>query len=355
MFICENCNKSFDDNSDIENHKSVCFEIKKQSSCEFCNKNILSKNLSRHLLICKSKKQKDNDSFINSKLLEFEELIKNKDNQIQLLLEEKDKRIKDLENIIQEKDKRISELEKEIAHYKGRDEILSSNQECLNKIAMQPRNNANTNNIFNNLSVFDKDVLVKRLTESMSQITPEQLYEGQKAVAKIVAPCLNNDDGTKMLSCSDKSRGVFAMKDKDGKINKDNGQILVEVIHPIVITKADEIKKEDEAQRQKRYDLSNLKKNIEKREREISEFQLTMKGFKPNTSQYRQHEEYIKYRERKNKEDYDILIELQNDGVEEINSDDFLPFDEQLEIGIDDIETMKSDSKKFRKSLSDEI
>jgi hypothetical protein len=354
MFICENCNKSFDDNSDIENHKSVCFEIKKQSSCEFCNKNILSKNLSRHLLICKSKKQKDNDSFINSKLLEFEELIKNKDNQIQLLLEENNKkniRIIYLEKQLQnELDKK--ELEKEIAHYKGRDEILSSNQECLNKIAMQPRNN---NNIFNNLSVFDKDVLVKRLTESMSQITPEQLYEGQKAVAKIVAPCLNNDDGTKMLSCSDKSRGVFAMKDKDGKINKDNGQILVEVIHPIVITKADEIKKEDEAQRQKRYDLSNLKKNIEKREREISEFQLTMKGFKANTSQYRQHEEYIKYRERKNKEDYDILIELQNDGVEEINSEDFLPFDEQLEIGIDDIETMKSDSKRFRKTLSDEI
>jgi hypothetical protein len=340
---CDFCNTTFSSISNLNKHKKTnkaCLKLQGKKidiACSFCNKNILITNLNNHLLICKSKKQKDNDS----KLLEFEELIKNKDNQIQLLLEEKDKR--------------ISELEKEIAHYKGRDEILSSNQECLNKIAMQPRNNTNTNNIFNNLSVFDKDVLVKRLTESMSQITPEQLYEGQKAVAKIVAPCLNNDDGTKMLSCSDKSRGVFAMKDKDGKINKDNGQILVEVIHPIVITKADEIKKEDDAQRQKRYDLSNLKKNIEKREREISGFQLTMKGFKPNTSQYRQHEEYIKYRERKNREDYDVMIELQNDGVEEIDSEDFLPFDEQLEIGIDDIETMKSDSKKFRKSLSDEI
>jgi hypothetical protein len=95
-----------------------------------------------------------------------------------------------------------------IAEMTGKNKVYEVEQESLLKIAMQPKTTTN-NNIYNNLSVFDKDILTERLNMSLQNITPEQLYEGQKSVAKILAPCLDNGDGTKMISCSDKSRGIF--------------------------------------------------------------------------------------------------------------------------------------------------
>jgi hypothetical protein len=157
-------------------------------------------------------------------------------------IEEKDNIIKEKDYIIKQKDNEIFELKMIIAELNGKNKVYEVEQESLIKIAMQPK--TTNNNTYNNLSIFDKDILTERLSMTLQNITPEQLYDGQKSVARILAPCLDNGDGTKMISCSDKSRGIFVSKDKHGNINKDfEAKNLVEVIHPIVVTKADEIKK----------------------------------------------------------------------------------------------------------------
>jgi predicted nucleic acid-binding Zn-ribbon protein len=354
--ICDYCNKHFNSKYSLNKHKKTakfCINIRKNNNidnteifsydCEYCSKSFTSnESLNKHLLNCLEKIKK---TFSD----EIEQIKKTSSIEIEHL----NKEIIKSKKIINEQENEIIELKMTIAELTGKNKVYEVD---LMKIAMQPRTTNTNNNIYNNLSVFDKDVLTERLNSTLQNITAEQLYEGQKSVAKILAPCLDNGDGTKMISCSDKSRGTLVSKDKNGNINKDfNAKNLVDVIHPIVLTKADEVNKNDIMKREKSYKLKSLKDDIEKRDNEIERFRETMKGFKKNTSQYLQHQEWIRSREEKNERDIQEIEDLEYEGIEEPRGDDFILFDEKLVEGIEDITKMKEDSTKFKNSLSKEI
>jgi hypothetical protein len=365
--ICEYCNKHFNSKYSLNKHKKTakfCINIRKNNNnidntdifsydCDYCLKTFTSnENLNKHFLICLEKIKK---TFLD----EIEQIKKTSSDEIEQIkktssdeIDHLNNKISLYENDTQSLKDEIIELKMTIAELTGKNKVYEVD---LMKIAMQPRTTNTNNNIYNNLSVFDKDVLTERLNSTLQNITAEQLYEGQKSVAKILAPCLDNGDGTKMISCSDKSRGTLVSKDKNGNINKDfNAKNLVDVIHPIVLTKADEVNKNDMVKREKSYKLKSLKDDIEKRENEIERFRETMKGFKKNSSQYLQHQELIMSREEKNERDINEISELECEGVEEPR-DDFVLYDEKLVEGIEDITKMKEDSTKFKNSLSKEI
>jgi hypothetical protein len=358
---CEFCNKRYDTVSLLNRHKKESLECLKIQGknvsivCEYCKKNYSSNNsLKKHIIICKIKIENEIKEKEKQIIYDYENIIETLKKQNIDITENYDEEINIKNKIINEQENEIIELKMTIAELTGKNKVYEVD---LMKIAMQPRTttNTNNNNIYNNLSVFDKDVLTERLNSTLQNITAEQLYEGQKSVAKILAPCLDNGDGTKMISCSDKSRGTLVSKDKNGNINKDfNAKNLVDVIHPIVLTKADEVNKNDMVKREKSYKLKSLKDDIEKRENEIEQFKATMKGFKKNTSQYLQHQEWIRGREEKNERDILEIEELEYEGVEEPR-DDFVLYDEKLVEGIEDITKMKEDSTKFKNSLSKEI
>jgi len=345
--ICDYCKKEFNSKYSLMNHKKTakyCIKMRQNNNidivkitcfdCNYCLKSFTSnESLKKHLSNCLEKIKKH---FYD----EIEEL-----KQIENELKEE----------LRQKDEIIIELKMTIAELNIEKNIYKDDHESMKKLAMQPKTTTTNNNIYNNLSVFDKDILTERLNSSLQNITPEQLYDGQKSVAKILAPCLDNGDGTKMVSCSDKSRGTLVSKDKNGNINKDfNAKNLVDVIHPIVLTKADEVNKNDMVKREKSYKLKSLKDDIEKRENEIEQFKATMKGFKKNSGQYLQYQHMIKSREEKNERDIIEIEELECAGVEEPR-DDFVLYDEKLVEGIEDITKMKEDSTKFKNSLSKEI
>jgi len=354
---CEFCSKKYDTISLLSRHKKEsvkCLKIQGKTIsniCDYCRKNYSSKNsLKKHNIICKMKIE--NETKEKEKQTDYENTIQTLKKQIINITENYEEQIDIKNKIINEQKNEIFELKITIAELTGKNKVYEVD---LMKIAMQPRTN-NNNNIYNNLSVFDKDVLTKRLNVTLQSITAQQLYDGQKSVAKILAPCLDNGDGTKMISCSDKSRGTLVSKDKNGNINKDfNAKNLVDVIQPIVLTKADEVNKNDIMKREKSHKLKSLKNCIKKRENEIGQFQATMKGFQKNTNQYLQHQEWIRSREEKNERDIQEIEDLERDGIEEPREIDFILFDEKLVEGIEDITKMNEDSTKFKNYLSKEI
>jgi hypothetical protein len=175
---------------------------------------------------------------------------------------------------------------------------------------------------------------------------------GQSAVSKIVAPCLTNDDGSKMMKCTDTSRGVFVIKDKNGNINKDiKCRNLVSVIEPLATKKVDEIVNLDQEKKYKSRHLYNLKKDIIKRKEEIENLKDTLCGFKKNSFEWHQLNNRIIEEEQKIDDDYEQINIYEEEGVLASNEDDYY-IDTKLMNGALNIKEMKVDSSKFSNSLA---
>ena len=327
---CEFCKSKLKTVSSLNYHKKnnkKCLELQNQVleevdsalvNCEYCNKSFSSSKRIRHLEICKQKQKR-----------ELEEI----------------KRLQ-IEN---------QELKEYIIKLEAENNIYRKDHETISDIAKQPKTNntTTTNNIINNLSVYEDKLIADRFTMALDNIKPSDFYDGQQAIGRILAPCLQNDDGTKMITCSDYSRGVFIKKDKHGNINKDiKCRNLVELIEPIASTKADELIKKDHLKRSKSYSLKILEEQIRKRENDIENIEETMLGLQKNSDRWLYYKNLITLKQKENQRDIEELEELRNSGII-VEEDIYNTYDPKLLEAADDIKEMKKDSTKFSKTLSE--
>ena len=228
MFKCEFCNTEFKSISSLNYHKKntqYCLNIQNNNDkdnlnniedfiCEFCNCKLKSKrNLNYHKINCKQK-------IINDATKDI------------------------IENINQKHQEEISELNLIIATLRAKLEIYERDHNVISDIAKQTKNTYN-NHIVNNMAVFDIDKITENFTNKLGYITKEDIINGQKGIASILAPCLYDNSGNKMITCTDKSRLTFTKVDKDNnKIKDQELKNLASVIKPLALKKADEIVEE---------------------------------------------------------------------------------------------------------------
>jgi len=308
-------------NYHIKNNKK-CLEIQSKTidnvksdliECEFCNKTFA--NIKKHLNICKEKKKETNEN--NKKL-------------------------------IIEYEKKIQELKDYIIKLETENNIYKKDHETISDIAKQPKT-TNTNNIINNLSVYDHDEIKNRFCIALNNIKPSDFYDGQKSIGRYVAPCLKNDDGTKMISCTDHTRNIFVYKDKNGNINKDiKCKNLAELIEPIASAKANELIKEDYDIKMKSFRLTELYNQVNKRINEIKILKQHLLGLENNSKKWKYTKELIKKKEDENEKDKNEIHDFENEGIIENET-----YDDKLMIAADDIKELQKDSTKFSKVLSE--
>lgn len=362
---CEFCKSILKTKSSLNYHiknNKKCLEIQSKImlnidsgliECEFCNKSFSATNINKHTINCKIKKKID----IDKHLIEFE-ILQNKNKEIEelnkkliikneTLIAVNEKLMNDIEKLTIE-NKSIQELKDYIIKLETENSIYKKDHETISDIAKQPKNT--TNNIINNLCVYDDNEIKNRFSVALSNIKPSDLYDGQKSIGRFVAPCLKNDDGTKMLSCTDYSRNVFVYKDKNGNINKDiKCKNLVDLIEPIASAKADELLKEDCINKEKSYRLTTLHDKVNTRHNEIKYLRNHLLGFEKNTKKWKNISEIIEKKVNENELDMNEIEELENEGINTDNEDN----DTKLIVGVDDIKEMKKDSTKFSKVLSE--
>ncbi len=239
---CEFCNNNFSTNVSLYNHQrktKYCIEIQKSNNiqtheiiytCEWCKKTFLAKHhLNRHLDSCKIKSDTDNESAVikNKELLEeiegLREIIKNQNI-----------KIFDQNHKITNQNLKIVELtvrlEKETEIKDTFESLHSKKDNCIEKIAMQPKTiqtsqtsnqntqNTHNQNILNNLPIFNitKEQLQKAAETDFSL---ELFLQGQVGVAKFTIGVFRKAHDDKLpWIVSDQARDIFKTKDEDGNI-----------------------------------------------------------------------------------------------------------------------------------------
>ena len=346
---CNFCKNKLNSLGNLNYHKKnnkKCLEIQKEfndnvtsilETCTFCN--IEFTNIKTHLLSCKIKKNKDFEKFKQ----DFENL--EKDNQ---------KLKEDLEKLQEKHQKEILEMKEYIIKIQTENNIYKKDHDTITSIAKQPKITTNNNNNTYNLSVYDDDIIKDRFILAINNANPSDLYGGQKSIGRFVAPCLKNDDGTTMISCTDFSRNVFVYKDGDGNINKDiKCKNLANLIEPIATAKVDELIKVDNSKRYRVSKIENLRTNITKRYDEIKRLENHIMGFAKETSSWRHVKEQIQRKEDENERDFCEIEKLQNDEEYVEASYIAIDCDEKLAVAAEDIKEMKTDSCKFSKTISE--
>ena len=341
---CNYCKKSLKTLSSLNYHKKnnkkcLGLQIDNINSiltiCSFCNKKFT--NIKTHS--CKMKKLKESEN--NSEIIINElksEITKLKSNNT---------KINDEKNELLNE---ICDMKKYIVKLEAENTIYSKDHETLTSIAKQPKTTSTTNNNYN-LCIYDDNLIKDRFSIAINNIKPSDLYDGQKSIGRFVAPCLQNDDGSKMFSCTDYSRNVFVYKDTNGNINKDiKCKNLANLIEPIATAKVNELMKEDYDKRSKINRFKFLRKHIITRKQEIEKLENHLQGLKKETQQWYYIKSQILQKENDNERDN---IELRNiDDDEDLKNDDEY-CDEKLIVAADDIKEMKTDSSKFSKTISE--
>ena len=319
-------------NYHLKNNKK-CLEIQEKVTgevnsalvkCEFCDKNYSMSNIGNHVKNCKTKK------------VDVYEKLQNDYNNLQTEYEKKIQEVQDLKEY-------IIKLETENSIYK-------KDHDTISDIAKQPKNTIN-NNTINNLSIYDDNEIKNRFSIALNNIKPSDLYDGQKSIGRVVAPCLKNDDGTKMITCTDYSRNIFMYKDKNGNINKDiKCKNLAELIEPLASAKAGELMKEDYHNKTKSLRLLNLQKQISQREKEINELDRHLLGLEKDSKAWDNTFSIIRQKYSENRKNRIEIEELENEGI--TCADEYI-YSTKLVDAADDIKEMQKDSTKFSKTLSE--
>jgi hypothetical protein len=367
---CKHCKSVLLTKKSLTNHiktNKKCLEIQSKNKlnivvtellqCEYCNKSYSKSNLIKHLEVCKVKSKITIEKLLleNEKIkTDNERLLSENEKfriQIDLLVSENDSLVSENSKLSHDNEN-IQELKNYIIKLETANDIYKTDHQTITEIAKQPKNttNTNNNNIINNLSVYDSNEIKNRFSNAINDIKPADLYDGQKSLGRFIAPCLKNEDGTKMISCTDYARNVFVYKDKNGNINKDiKCKNLADLIEPIASAKADEMIKEDCNTRIKSFRLSSLKKDVIKRQEVILDLSRNLLGYKIGSSDWKMVNKSISEREKENERDRNEIEILEEEGIR--HTEDIC--DTKLIDGANEIKDMTKDSSRFSKTLSE--
>ena len=329
-------------------------------NCEFCQNSFAKTNIYKHRNICKFKDRSRADKLEceqerilreNNELRIENEILKRRSNEYDHCLEE-------LAHIKSENEQfklRISALEAENALYSQDHKVKDK---LIVELAHKPTSNVVNNKITNNITVFNDDVIKSRITNAMSTIAPSDLYDGQQAIARIVAPCLENDDGTKMMACTDYSRGIFTLRDQEGNLVKDIKCLkFVDLVEPIASAKADEIFREECGIMEKRIQMPQLRRYVDDRIRQIEKAEISLRSCVKGSDRWlsltRQIHEWNKENDANMAEFRRLERELQ--GVPPSGGSEPDMVNPKLVDGVTDIKNLSRDSSKFSKALSERI
>jgi hypothetical protein len=342
---CQYCDKELSSKYNLKLHQEkakYCLKIQGKNinglKCEYCNALFTRKSVyDNHMITCKVKKSKTQEELV----IELkEEIIKLKDDIIR-------------------KDKKIESIEAQLNIYKN---LSADSQQCIKEIAKQPKNNNTTNNTTTNnilsLAPLDMNILKEQLSNVINtKMTEEHVLEGQEGIAKLVSCCFTTDDGKKLITCTDISRGVWKSKDVNGNIIKDyKANNIAKVIKPLATLKANKLIEIDDIKRKKIYELFSLRKRRKERI-ETDKFEVaTQRGYKKNSIEYNMCEDRMRKRSMDQNED----DELEKEIIEEFKKSDelyLLDLPEDIDkpykmyLGKKDIVEMADDSSKFSNKL----
>ena len=340
MYNCEYCKTVFKSISSLNLHKKrakYCLNIQNKNIddfiCPHCNNNFTSKqNLNKHIAICKQKN--------NNEIYELNQTI----TELNQTITELNQTILELKVKIREKDFYISKIEAE-------NNIYKKDHDTLTDIAKHAKVKT-INNTNNNLVVYDIEKITEQFTNKLEYMTKEDIINGQRGIANIIAPCLRDENGNKMLTCTDTSRLVFTKLDSNKNRTKDiELKDLASVIKPIALQKADELIEEHNKIREKAFRIDFLKDRIKYYNKYIEHFTNIIE-----TSCY--NEKYKKECEKKI-EEYEENIRLYNIEIEQYNNDEIYGITEEKEEendkildGHTDIKQLDKESIKFARQVS---
>ena len=241
---CQYCKKKLSTKSNLNLHQkttSSCLDIQKslnitvvslKVSCEYCNETYGKHNLSKHLLICKSKPSKEiiEISVLRSELSIMKEELSAKDEELSA------------------KDKELASMKAKLCVYK---ELAENNQATIKEIAKQPKTqNIKTinkvsikNDYIQNMPPFcrDEDTISKRVEQGFN-IT--DFNNGVKGVARVICEevAIGEDkDGMirSSIGCTDTSRKIFSYTTDNGAIINDPKAInIMSLTQPFIDIKA---------------------------------------------------------------------------------------------------------------------
>ena len=350
-FTCEFCSTKFKYNSTLKNHVKTakfCLDIQnkveinyKKFICDYCHDEFKAKrNLQSHFLICKQKLIFDTKNDIKN----------DHSDEIKLLKE------KHLDEIKILKEKYIEEINDQkiyIASLVAKLEIYEKDHNVISDIAKQTKI-TNTNNIVNNLAIYDVNKIAEHFSNKLEYITKEDIINGQKGIANILAPCLYDENGNKMLTCTDKSRLMFTKLDnKNNKIKDSELKDLASLIKPLALKKADEIVEEHNKLKEKIYNIDNLKIEIEEYKSYIKNFQNIIDGNKHSNTHHKmilEYENKINKYEQKIKQNADLILKYIQ--IEKISSEDIEDENEKLLDGHTEIQYLDKESTKFARHIA---
>jgi hypothetical protein len=339
---CQYCKNLFATKTNLNNHQQTakyCLKIqgkenKEKYKCLGCSKSFIKiYEYNRHINNCDAN---DNINIFKTSNVELQSKINSLEDKIDFLNTE-----------INKKDNHIKELENKL-------ENLAKT--AINRPTTTNTTNSNTNNILN-LAPLDMDALTEKFKIVINEkMTEEHLLEGQEGIAKLIASCFTNEDGRKLITCSDTSRGVWKSLDKDGNIIKDmKANKIAKKIEPIAISKADILIDMDEKKRKKVYEIKDIQKRKQERREAYERDESFMKGLKKDSSHYRMYEERLKKQslimEEEEENEQKLLEEFRQ--ANELYlldfEDDEKPF--KLFSGKKDIKNLNEDSTRFSNSL----
>ena len=323
MYKCQYCNKELSSKSSLNNHLS---------KATYC----ISKRNSTEIISIKFKCD-DCDKIFTSKqnfTIHESKCINKIHNNYKIQIEDKNFQIQEYKNQIQELQNKLENLA-----VKAINRPTTTNNTC------------NTNIM--NLAPLDMDILMGRVTKIIDEkMTSSHLIDGQEGVARLIASCFINEDGKKLITCTDKSRGIWKSKDVYGNIVKDyKANTIANVVKPFAVSKADKIIELDDDKRSKLNELKEIKDRFEKfdglNEKDVSH----MKGHKKDSLTYKsmlehmdkRRQQYLRDREREEEigREYDFSSFF-------IDDEDA---DMKMRAGKVELKMMSVDSTKFSNGL----
>jgi hypothetical protein len=348
---CEYCKNLFSTKANLNSHQKTakyCLKLRETNSvkecvCHKCGKKFNREYvLNRHLDRCSSKNSMYD---LEKNIIEYKAILNEKENYIVELKKQYEKHIRNQED---KYEKQVKELQDKLENLA---KTAISRPTTTNTMT-----NSNTNNIMN-LAPLDMNVLTEKLKTVINEnMTEQHLLEGQEGIAKLIASCFTLEDGKKLITCTDTSRGIWKTKDKNGNILKDvKANNIAKTVQPIAVSKADVLIDLDGKKRNKIYELRDIEKRKKERLELDEKDEATMKGMKVGSGHYRMYEERIKKRYEERQKDEKIEEQLMEEFREADElylihlDDDEKPF--KLYAGKEEIKNLKDDSIKFSNSL----